>query len=248
MAPRQSWGHLMDASPLLAISDLHAGYGETEVLRGVDLMVDAGEIVAVLGSNGAGKSTLNRAISGVLRARKGSICFAGHMIEREKPASIVSRGLIHVPEGRCVFPNLSVKDNLDLGGYRRARNRRRQNRERVFSIFPRLAERQSQRAGSLSGGEQQMLAIGRGLMAEPVLLILDEPSLGLSPLLVEELFALIQRINRQGIALLLVEQNVVQSLEVAYRAYILENGSVVLDGASDHLRNDPNLKRAYLGL
>jgi branched-chain amino acid transport system ATP-binding protein len=248
MAPRQSWGHLMDVSPLLAISDLHAGYGETEVLRGVDLMVDAGEIVAVLGSNGAGKSTLNRAISGVLRARKGSICFAGHMIEREKPASIVSRGLIHVPEGRCVFPNLSVKDNLDLGGYRRARNRRRQNRERVFSIFPRLAERQSQRAGSLSGGEQQMLAIGRGLMAEPVLLILDEPSLGLSPLLVEELFALIQRINRQGIALLLVEQNVVQSLEVAHRAYILENGSVVLDGASDHLRNDPNLKRAYLGL
>jgi branched-chain amino acid transport system ATP-binding protein len=248
MAPRQSWGHLMDVSPLLAISDLHVGYGETEVLRGVDLMVDAGEIVAVLGSNGAGKSTLNRAISGVLRARKGSICFAGHMIEREKPASIVSRGLIHVPEGRCVFPNLSVKDNLDLGGYRRARNRRRQNRERVFSIFPRLAERQSQRAGSLSGGEQQMLAIGRGLMAEPVLLILDEPSLGLSPLLVEELFALIQRINRQGIALLLVEQNVVQSLEVAHRAYILENGSVVLDGASDHLRNDPNLKRAYLGL
>ena len=248
MAPRQSWGHLMDVSPLLAISDLHAGYGETEVLRGVDLMVDAGEIVAVLGSNGAGKSTLNRAISGVLRARKGSICFAGHMIEREKPASIVSRGLIHVPEGRCVFPNLSVKDNLDLGGYRRARNRRRQNCERVFSIFPRLAERQSQRAGSLSGGEQQMLAIGRGLMAEPVLLILDEPSLGLSPLLVEELFALIQRINRQGIALLLVEQNVVQSLEVAHRAYILENGNVVLDGASDHLRNDPNLKRAYLGL
>jgi branched-chain amino acid transport system ATP-binding protein len=248
MAPRQSWGHLMDVSPLLAISDLHVGYGETEVLRGVDLMVDAGEIVAVLGSNGAGKSTLNRAISGVLRARKGSICFAGHMIEREKPASIVSRGLIHVPEGRCVFPNLSVKDNLDLGGYRRARNRRRQNRERVFSIFPRLAERQSQRAGSLSGGEQQMLAIGRGLMAEPVLLILDEPSLGLSPLLVEELFALIQRINRQGIALLLVEQNVVQSLEVAHRAYILENGNVVLDGASDHLRNDPNLKRAYLGL
>jgi branched-chain amino acid transport system ATP-binding protein len=248
MAPRQSWGHLMDVSPLLAISGLHVGYGETEVLRGVDLMVDAGEIVAVLGSNGAGKSTLNRAISGVLRARKGSICFAGHMIEREKPASIVSRGLIHVPEGRCVFPNLSVKDNLDLGGYRRARNRRRQNRERVFSIFPRLAERQSQRAGSLSGGEQQMLAIGRGLMAEPVLLILDEPSLGLSPLLVEELFALIQRINRQGIALLLVEQNVVQSLEVAHRAYILENGSVVLDGASNHLRNDPNLKRAYLGL
>jgi branched-chain amino acid transport system ATP-binding protein len=218
------------------------------VLRGVNLVVDASEIVAVLGSNGAGKSTLNRTISGVLRAEKGSVRFAGHAIERDKPASIVARGLIHVPEGRCIFPNLSVKDNLDLGCYRRARDRRRQNREQVFSIFPRLAERQSQRAGSLSGGEQQMLAIGRGLMAEPVLLILDEPSLGLSPLLVEELFALIQRINKQGIALLLVEQNVVQSLEVAHRAYILENGSVVLDGESDRLRKDPNLKRAYLGL
>jgi len=238
----------MNVSPLLAISDLHAGYGETEVLRGINLAVNGDEIVAVLGSNGAGKSTLNRTISGVLRATKGSVRFAGDSIEWEKPASIVSRGLIHVPEGRCVFPNLSVKDNLDLGGYRRARRRRRLNRERVFNIFPRLAERQSQRAGSLSGGEQQMLAIGRGLMAEPVLLILDEPSLGLSPLLVEELFALIQRINGQGIALLLVEQNVVQSLEVAHRAYILENGSVVLNGASDDLHNDPSLKRAYLGL
>lgn len=238
----------MDASPLLVVRDLHAGYGETEVLRGVDLAVDAGEIVAVLGSNGAGKSTLNRAISGVLSSSKGSVRFAGHMIEQEKPASIVSRGLIHVPEGRCVFPNLSVKDNLDLGSYRRGSGRRRQNRERVFAIFPRLAQRQSQRAGSLSGGEQQMLAIGRGLMAEPTLLILDEPSLGLSPLLVEELFVLIQRINREGIALLLVEQNVVQSLEVAHRAYILENGSVVLDGTSEQLRDNPDLKRAYLGL
>ena len=238
----------MNASPLLAISGLHAGYGETEVLHGIDLAVGAGEIVAVLGSNGVGKSTLNRTISGILRARQGSINFAGHAIEREKPASIVARGLIHVPEGRCVFPNLSVRENLELGGYRRARERRQQNREKVFGIFPRLAERQSQRAGSLSGGEQQMLAIGRGLMAEPILLILDEPSLGLSPLLVEELFGLIQRINAQGIALLLVEQNVVQSLEVAHRAYILENGSVVLDGKSNQLRDDPNLKRAYLGL
>ena len=233
---------------LLAISGLHAGYGATEILRGIDLAVNENEIVAVLGSNGAGKSTLNRAISGVLRAWRGAIRFEGAAIERAHPSAIVAHGLIHVPEGRRIFPNMSVAENLDLGCYARARARRRENRERVFAIFPRLAERQAQSAGTLSGGEQQMLAIGRGLMAEPILLILDEPSLGLSPLLVEELFALIQRINGQGIALLLVEQNVVQSLEVAHRAYILENGSVVLDGASDHLRNDPNLKRAYLGL
>jgi branched-chain amino acid transport system ATP-binding protein len=233
---------------LLAVTGLTAGYGAIEVLRGIDLEVAAGEIVAVLGSNGAGKSTLNRTISGVLRATHGSIRFAGSAIEREKPATIVARGLIHVPEGRCVFPTLTIKENLDLGSYRRGRVRRESNRERVFAIFPRLAERRSQRAGTLSGGEQQMLAIGRGLMAEPKLLILDEPSLGLSPLLVEELFALIRRINREGITLLLVEQNVVQCLEVARRAYILEKGLFVLHGNSADIRDDPNLKRAYLGL
>ncbi|MFL5063030.1 MAG: ABC transporter ATP-binding protein, partial [Xanthobacteraceae bacterium] len=200
------------------------------------------------GANGAGKSTLNRTISGVQRALRGSVRFAGRAIERAKPPEIVARGLIHVPEGRRVFPNLTTRENLDLGGYRRGRNRRQENRERVFAIFPRLAERQSQRAGTLSGGEQQMLAIGRGLMAEPRLLILDEPSLGLSPLLVEELFALIRRINADGVALLLVEQNVVQSLEVARRAYILENGAFVLHGNAADIRRDPNLKRAYLGL
>jgi branched-chain amino acid transport system ATP-binding protein len=233
---------------LLSVSGLAAGYGPIEVLRGIDLEVAAGEIIAVLGSNGAGKSTLNRTISGVLRARRGSIHFAGNAIQREKPSAIVARGLVHVPEGRCVFANLTVKQNLDLGSYRRGRGRREQNRERVFAIFPRLAERQSQRAGTLSGGEQQMLAIGRGLMAEPKLLILDEPSLGLSPLLVEELFALIRRIHADGVALLLVEQNVVQTLELASRAYILENGAIVLHGNSVDIRNDPNLKRAYLGL
>jgi len=236
------------AEALLAISGLAAGYGATEVLRDIDLDVVAGEIVAILGANGAGKSTLNRAISGVLRARRGTIQFAGSAIERETPAAIVGRGLIHVPEGRCVFPNLTVAENLDLGGYRRARTRRNQNRERVFAIFPRLAERHAQRAGTLSGGEQQMLAIGRGLMAEPRLLILDEPSLGLSPLLVEELFALIRRINAEGITLLLVEQNVMLSLEVASRAYILENGAFVLQGSSAEIRENPKLKRAYLGL
>jgi branched-chain amino acid transport system ATP-binding protein len=234
--------------PLLSVRGLHAGYGATEILRGVDLAVAAGEIVAVLGSNGAGKSTLNRVISGVERCWRGSIRFADAAIEHAKPAMIVAAGLIHVPEGRRIFPNMSVRENLDLGGYRRARARRAHNRERVFATFPRLAERQRQRAGTLSGGEQQMLAIGRGLMAEPRLLILDEPSLGLSPLLVEELFALIARINADGTALLLVEQNVVQSLDLAQRAYVLDNGAFVLEGRAAELRNDPELKRAYLGL
>jgi len=233
---------------LLTIAGLHAGYGATEILRGIDLAVNDGEIVAVLGSNGAGKSTLNRAISGVLRPWRGAIRFASEQIERARPSAIVSNGLIHVPEGRRIFPNMSVRENLDLGCYRRARPRRAQNRERVFGIFPRLAERQGQSAGTLSGGEQQMLAIGRGLMAEPRLLILDEPSLGLSPKLVEEMFMLIKSINQQGIALLLVEQNVVQSLEVASRAYVLDNGAIVLQGSAADVRNDSNLKRAYLGM
>ena len=233
---------------LLAVEALHAGYGGTQVLRGIDLAVAPGEIVAVLGSNGAGKSTLNRAISGVVRARSGAIRFDGAAITGERPAQIVSRGLIHVPEGRRIFPNMTVAENLDLGSYRRAKARRAQNRERVFATFPRLAERKEQRAGTLSGGEQQMLAIGRGLMAEPKLIILDEPSLGLSPALVEQLFSLIMQINRDGLAVLLVEQNVVQSLELAHRAYILENGRIVLSGTPADIRDDPELKRAYLGL
>jgi branched-chain amino acid transport system ATP-binding protein len=233
---------------LLAVTGLHAGYGATEILRGIDLAVHEHETVAVLGSNGAGKSTLNRAISGVLRPWRGAISFQGKAIARARPSAIVARGLIHVPEGRRIFPNMTVAENLDLGCYRRARRHRAQNRERVYGIFPRLAERQRQSAGTLSGGEQQMLAIGRGLMAEPVLLILDEPSLGLSPLLVEELFALIKRINQEGIALLLVEQNVMQSLEVAQRAYVLDNGAIVLQGSAAEVRDNPDLKRAYLGM
>ena len=234
--------------PILAVENLRSGYGITEVLRGVDLTILRGEIIAVLGSNGAGKSTLNRTLSGINRAWSGSIHFAGAAIERDSPARIVARGLIHVPEGRRVFPNLSVRENLDLGAYRRGGGRSRETLARVFSIFPRLAERQSQRAGTLSGGEQQMLAIGRGLMADPQLLILDEPSLGLSPLLVEELFALIQTINAEGIAILLVEQNVVQSLDVAQRAYVLDNGQFVLQGDVATLRDNPDLKRTYLGM
>ncbi len=235
-------------SALLAIDGLHAGYGPAEVLRGVDLEVGPGEIVAVLGSNGAGKSTLNRAISGVVRARSGSIRFDDAAVTNHKPSAIVARGLIHVPEGRRIFPNMSVAENLDLGSYRRATARRAQNRERVFTIFPRLRERHAQRAGTLSGGEQQMLAIGRGLMAEPKLIILDEPSLGLSPQLVEQLFALIARINAEGLAVLLVEQNVMQSLDVAHRAYILENGRIVMSGSPADIRANPDLRRAYLGL
>jgi branched-chain amino acid transport system ATP-binding protein len=234
--------------PILVATDVHAGYGATAVLHGIELAVAPGEIVAVLGANGAGKSTLNRVISGIMRPSRGEIRFEGTAIARTRPADIVARGLIHVPEGRRIFPNMTVRENLDLGAYRRGRARREQNRDRAFAIFPRLAERQAQRAGTLSGGEQQMLAIGRGLMAEPKLLILDEPSLGLSPRLVEELFALIHTIHAEGIALLLVEQNVTQSLEVAQRAYILENGVFVLQGSAAEIGRHPDLKRAYLGL
>lgn len=233
---------------LLDISGICAGYGGTEVLRNIDMAIAPGEIIALLGSNGAGKSTLNRTISGLLRPRAGSILFDGRSIDRAMPSEIVELGLIHVPEGRKIFPNMTVVENLDLGSYRRAATRRAQNRERVFSTFPRLAERRHQNAGTLSGGEQQMLAIGRGLMAEPRLLILDEPSLGLSPRLVEDLFALISRIHADGLAILLVEQNVMQSLMLAARAYILEQGEIVLSGLASELRDNPDLKRAYLGM
>ena len=233
---------------LLKVTGLRTGYGEVEILRGIDLVVGAGDMVAVLGSNGAGKSTLNLAISGLVPAREGSIEFDGRLIHNTSPAEIVTAGLVHVPEGRRIFPNLSVADNLDLGSYRRATTQREVNRERVFSIFPRLRERATQRAGTLSGGEQQMLAIGRGLMAEPKLLILDEPSLGLSPLLVEEMFALIRRLNKDGLAVLLVEQNVIQSLDIVHRAYILEHGSFVMSGSAADIRSNADLKRAFLGL
>jgi len=238
----------MPDSVLLRVAGLCAGYGEVEILRNVDLVVGAGDMVAVLGSNGAGKSTLNLVISGVVPAREGSIEFDGRPIQNASPAEIVAAGLLHVPEGRRIFPNLSVGENLDIGSYRRAKAAREANRERVFSFFPRLRERTNQLAGTLSGGEQQMLAIGRGLMAEPRLLILDEPSLGLSPLMVEEMFALIGRLNKEGLAVLLVEQNVVQSLDIVHRAYILENGSFVMSGTAAEMRSNANLRRAFLGI
>jgi branched-chain amino acid transport system ATP-binding protein len=238
----------MADSTLLRVAGVSAGYGEVEILRGIDLVVGAGDMIAVLGSNGAGKSTLNLVISGVVPAREGSIEFEGRPIQNASPAEIVAAGLLHVPEGRRIFPNMSVTDNLDMGSYRRASAQRKTNRERVFSIFPRLRERATQLAGTLSGGEQQMLAIGRGLMAEPKLLILDEPSLGLSPLMVEEMFALITRLNKEGLAVLLVEQNVMQSLDIVHRAYILEHGSFVMSGSAADVRSNAALKRAFLGL
>jgi branched-chain amino acid transport system ATP-binding protein len=233
---------------MLEVRDVKAGYGATEVLRGVSLDVAAGEVVAVLGSNGVGKTTLNKVLSGVLPMTSGTIRFDGAALAQADSAAIVAAGLIHVPEGRKIFPNLSVQDNLELGSYRRAKGNRAANLDKVYATFPKLKQRERQYAGTLSGGEQQMLAIGRGLMGEPKLLILDEPSLGLSPLLVEEMFALIARLAASGLAIMLVEQNVVQSLELAGRAYIMENGLITLSGAAAELRSNNELKRAYLGL
>ncbi|MBX9610029.1 MAG: ABC transporter ATP-binding protein [Burkholderiales bacterium] len=234
--------------PLLQIQGLRGGYGAVEVLRGVDLTVGEGEIVALVGSNGAGKSTLNNTVCGIYPAWAGRVIFDSVDLSGAHCREVVRAGLIQVPEGRKIFPNLSVQENLELGSFTRARARRSHNLARVYGLFPRLKERIGQLAGTLSGGEQQMLAIGRGLMAEPRLLILDEPSLGLSPLLVEELFALIGQLHRDGLAVLLVEQNVAQSLELAQRAYVLENGSVRFEGLSADLLASDTLRRAYLGM
>ena len=233
---------------MLEIRALHAGYGSIEILRGIDLDVGQGEIVAVLGSNGVGKSTLNNNISALYKPFAGSIRFRGQELVGQSSADIVKLGVIHVPEGRRVFPNLNVMENLELGSLVRGKLNRKQNLERVVTIFPRLKERFTQLAGTLSGGEQQMLAIGRGLMSEPDLLIMDEPSLGLSPLLVEEMFALIQRINLEGQSILLMEQNAVQTLAIANRAYIIENGVVAMQGQAQALARDPDLRKNYLGL
>jgi branched-chain amino acid transport system ATP-binding protein len=233
---------------MLEIRNLHAGYGNVEILRGIDLDVQRGEIVAVLGSNGVGKSTLNNNISALYKPFSGAIRFEGEDISGLNSSEVVKRGVIHVPEGRRVFPNLNVLENLELGSLVRGTARRKQNLERVVGIFPRLQERFTQLAGTLSGGEQQMLAIGRGLMSEPVLLIMDEPSLGLSPLLVEQMFELIQRINREGQSILLMEQNAVQTLAIANRAYIIENGVVAMQGQAQELARDPDLRKNYLGL
>ena len=235
-------------SDLLTITGLRAGYGAVEVLRGVDLHLAPGELVALLGSNGAGKTTLNSVVSGLVPTWAGRVMFDGQDLTGAHYRQVVQAGLIQVPEGRKVFPNLSVLENLELGAFTRARARRATNLARVFDTFPRLRERQTQLAGTMSGGEQQMLAIGRGLMAEPQLLILDEPSLGLSPLLVEEMFTLIAQLRASGLAILLVEQNVGQSLEIADRAYVMENGSIRFSGTSAELLASDTLRQAYLGV
>ena len=238
----------MSTSPLLDITGLRGGSGRVDVLRGVDLQVLPGETVALLGSNGAGKSTLNNVVCGIYKAWAGKVAFDGTDLSGAHYTEVVKAGLIQVPEGRKIFPNLSVMENLALGSFTRARERRAENIDKVFATFPRLKERTLQLAGTMSGGEQQMLAIGRGMMAEPRLLILDEPSLGLSPLLVEEMFGLIRQLRSTGLAVMLVEQNVGQSLEIADRAYVMENGSIRFSGAPADLLRSDDLRRAYLGL
>ncbi|MGB1360308.1 MAG: ABC transporter ATP-binding protein [Paracoccaceae bacterium] len=233
---------------MIRIEGLNAGYGPLQVLRDVTLDVGEGEIVAVLGSNGVGKTTLNNTISGLIKPSSGSIYFDDVLISGRDPVEVVDMGLIHVPEGRKLFPNLSVKENLELGSYRRGKPNRASNLERVLGVFPKLKERLFQTAGTLSGGEQQMVAIARGLMGEPRLLLLDEPSLGLSPLLVEQMFTLIKQINESGLAVILVEQNVIQSLAIANRAYVIAEGTVAMSGPAADLRENSDLKRSYLGL
>jgi len=232
---------------VLEVRDLHVAYGEIPALKGISLSVGAGEIVALLGSNGAGKTTTLRTLSGLLAPRAGDIVLEGRPIAGLPAHVIVRRGIAHVPEGRRVFNRLSVRENLEMGAYTRSDAGVAADLERVFTLFPRLRERRAQVAGTLSGGEQQMLAIARALMGSPRLLLLDEPSMGLAPVLVEQIFETVQDINRQGTTILLVEQNAALALDVAQRAYVLETGSIVLSGAAADLARDQDVRRAYLG-
>jgi branched-chain amino acid transport system ATP-binding protein len=235
--------------PLLTVEALAAGYGDLLAVRAATLEVAEGECVALIGANGAGKTTTLRAISGLLPARAGRITFLGRSLAGLSPREIVELGLAHVPEGRQVFPSLSVRENLEMGARSRpARARSRDTLEAVLALWPRLRERQAQAAGTLSGGEQQMLAIGRGLMARPRLMLLDEPSLGLAPLMVRAIFEILRAINRQGTTILLVEQNVRRALELCSRGYVLDNGEVTLAGSRDALLGSDHVRQAYLGL
>jgi branched-chain amino acid transport system ATP-binding protein len=232
---------------LLDVQDIHAHYGSIEALKGVSLNVDDGEVVTLIGSNGAGKSTTLRSISGLTPASAGSVTFDGEEITRVPAHAIVERGIALAPEGRHCFPRMTVRENLDLGAYHRRGAHVNEDLDRVYDLFPRLKERDRQKAGTMSGGEQQMLAIGRALMARPKLLMLDEPSMGIAPILVQRIYETIGEINRQGVAILLVEQNANYALDISRRGYVLETGRVALANASSELRDDPEVQRAYLG-
>ncbi len=229
--------------------DLHAGYGDVGVLRDVSCSIEAGEIVSVIGANGAGKTTLLKAIAGLVRPTGGAVELRGERLNRLPTHRIVERGVVRVPEGRRIFPEMTVRENLELGATPpQARRRRPESLGRVWELFPILRERAQQLAGTLSGGEQQMLAIGRGLMALPKLLMLDEPSLGLAPMVVKEIFQTIRRINADGVTILLVEQDVMHSLNMSHRGYVLENGSIVLAGGGPELLGNQHIRTAYLGI
>ncbi len=234
---------------MLAVSGLDVAYGDLQTLWGVSFVVNAGELVALVGGNGAGKTTTLRALSGLLRPRAGSILFNGENVAGLGAHRITARGIAHVPEGRQLFPLMTAEENLLLGSYTaRGRRVRQQNLQRVYETFPVLGERRRQDAGTLSGGEQQMLAIGRALMSDPVLLLLDEPSLGLAPIVVRNVFEVIAQIRKQGVTVLLVEQNVKQALSIADRAYVLENGRITLEGSGRVLLDRDDVRRAYLGV
>jgi branched-chain amino acid transport system ATP-binding protein len=232
---------------MLRLDGLDVYYGEIHALRGVALEVREREIVALLGNNGAGKSTTLKTVSGLLRPRRGTVSFEEASLTGVPPHDIVARGIAHVPEGRRIFNRLSVRENLAMGAYLRNDHRVTGDIDRVFDLFPRLKERIAQVAGTLSGGEQQMLAIGRALMANPRLLLLDEPSMGLAPVLVEQIFSTIDSINRQGTTILLVEQNAAMALSIAHRGYVLETGTIVLSGSAAELAGNADVRRAYLG-
>ncbi len=234
---------------MLEVRDVNVFYGDLQVIWGVSFHVERAEIVSLIGANGAGKSTLLKTISGLLRPRPGEIFFEGVPIHTVKPYKLIEMGIVHVPEGRRLFVEMTVEENLDMGALKgEAKQEREKTKEMVFELFPRLKERARQVAGTLSGGEQQMLAIGRGLMAKPKLMMFDEPSLGLAPILVREIFDVIKRIREEGTTVLIVEQNVKQSLSVSDRAYVLENGRIVLEGTGESMLNNEHVKTAYLGV
>ncbi len=233
---------------VLEVEGVHTFYGTIHALKGITLRVDAGEIVTLIGSNGAGKSTTLRSVNGLIHPRRGRIRFQGKDITRTPPHEIVGMGISQSPEGRRLFPRMSVTENLEMGAFQRKdRSELKQDMDRVFTLFPRLAERRMQKAGTMSGGEQQMCAIGRALMARPKLLMLDEPSLGLAPIFVERIFETVVEINRQGTAILLVEQNALMALDVANRGYVLETGNVALEGPAADLKTNEQVRKTYLG-